>query len=89
MSNATASIDYNEMGRAGVTILVAKHIKIIECGCKGDGSLCWVTIETRNRPLSVGSVYGFSKDPKRRRDLWKWMEVDGSKSTQGNLDSNR
>lgn len=76
MPNTTTFIDYNELGRAGAVVLVAKHIKITECGCKGDGLFYWVTIETENGPLSIGSVYGSSRDPRRRQDLWKWMETN-------------
>lgn len=50
-------IDSASNGWVNLAIVVAKGTQVLGTGRKGDGSMTWVTIATKTRPLNVAFVY--------------------------------
>jgi exonuclease III len=66
-------IDSLQNGRVGCAIAAAEQVKVLDSGCKGDGSSAWMLIESEVGPIRIAPMYG-TADRNRRVDLWRWFE---------------
>lgn len=65
-------LDVANNSRVGVAVALPAGQVVLDQGCKGDGSLAWVTTSTCRGDLLIASVYG-DRNRRKRIALWNWM----------------
>ncbi|KAL3691097.1 hypothetical protein R1sor_004748 [Riccia sorocarpa] len=67
-------VDYTTEGKAGAAVLILKqHWSILESGTKGDGSVAWAKINTKDGIVGVASIHG-PRTRTERTYVWEWLK---------------
>jgi exonuclease III len=59
-------------GRVGCPLLVAPHLKVLDSGCRGDGTMVWALIDSPQGSFYVASIYA-PRVRSLRMELWNWI----------------
>ncbi len=79
-NKAYTVLDCTETGKVGTAMIVPGEYIVIASGKKGDGTLCWVTIESAAGPINIASVYApnmayiRTNIQRSKIELWEWMK---------------